>query len=110
MQATERRTMVAHGRPAMCELRFAAACQVVVHRKSNIALAPQTLEDYRAQTRAHMDATQAGRGVMVLGTSGMITSVPASEPRCRGSMKAGRDVHVVSCRVDDVERRTRNGS
>ena len=41
------------------------APQVVIHWKSDVDLAPETLEHYRAQLRTCLDATGAERGLIV---------------------------------------------
>ncbi|MBX9757707.1 MAG: UvrD-helicase domain-containing protein [Beijerinckiaceae bacterium] len=57
-------TLTAEGRPA-----------VVVDWKSDVAPAPGTLDHYRAQVRAYLDMTSAGRGLIVLMTSGAVIPV-----------------------------------
>ena len=49
--------------------------QVVVDWKSDVDLAPATIQHYRAQIRAYIDATGAKRGLVVAVTSGAIISV-----------------------------------
>ena len=49
--------------------------QVVVDWKSDVVLSPETLEHYRSQVRAYLDATGAERGLIVAMTSGTIISV-----------------------------------
>ena len=51
------------------------APQVVIDWKSDVNLAPETLEHYRAQIRAYLDATGAERGLIVAVTSGIVHSV-----------------------------------
>ena len=51
------------------------APQVVIDWKSDLDLAPETLEHYRAQVRAYLDATGAERGLIVALTSGTVISV-----------------------------------
>ena len=51
------------------------APQVVIDWKSDVDLAPETLEHYRAQVRAYLDATGAERGLIVAVTSGTVISV-----------------------------------
>ena len=51
------------------------APQVVIDWKSDVDLAPETLEHYRAQIRAYLDATGAERGLVVAMTSGTVISV-----------------------------------
>ena len=51
------------------------APQVVIDWKSDVDLAPDTLEHYRAQVRAYLDATGAERGLIVALTSGTVISV-----------------------------------
>jgi exodeoxyribonuclease-5 len=48
---------------------------VVVDWKSDVAPAPGTLDNYRAQVRAYLDMTGAERGLIVLMTSGTIIPV-----------------------------------
>ena len=45
------------------------------HRKSDVDLACETLERYRAQVRAYLDATGAEQGLIVVLTSGTVISV-----------------------------------
>ena len=49
--------------------------EVVVDWKSDVDPAPEMLEHYRSQVRAYLDMTGAGRGLIVLMTSGTIVSV-----------------------------------
>ena len=51
------------------------APQVVIDWKSDVDLAPETLEHYRSQVRAYLDATGAERGLIVALTSGTVISV-----------------------------------
>ena len=51
------------------------APQVVIDWKSDVNLGPETLEHYRAQVRAYLDATGAERGLIVAVTSGTVISV-----------------------------------
>ena len=48
---------------------------MVIDWKSDVDLAPETLEHYRAQVRAYLDATGAERGLIVALTSGTVISV-----------------------------------
>ena len=49
--------------------------QVVIDWKSDVDLAPEMLEHYRAQMRAYLDATSAECGLIVAVTSGTVVSV-----------------------------------
>ena len=49
--------------------------QVVIDWKSDVDPSPETLEHYRAQVRAYLDATGAERGLVVAVTSGTVTQV-----------------------------------
>ena len=51
------------------------APQVVIDWKSDVDLAPEAIQHYRAQMRAYLDATDAERGLVVAATSGTIISV-----------------------------------
>ena len=51
------------------------APRVVIDWKSDVDLAPDTIQHYRAQMRAYLDATGAERGLIVAVTSGTIISV-----------------------------------
>ncbi|WP_415301684.1 UvrD-helicase domain-containing protein [Alcaligenes sp. SJTW-7] len=62
-------TLTAEGRPA-----------VVVDWKSDVTPAPGTLDHYRAQVRAYLDMTGAGRGLIVLMTPGTIIPVLPTKP------------------------------
>jgi exodeoxyribonuclease-5 len=59
--------------------------QIVVDWKSDVAPTPETLEHYRLQVRAYLDMSEAGRGLIVLVTSGAVISVArrnAAVPSC----------------------------
>jgi exodeoxyribonuclease-5 len=62
-------TLTAEGRPA-----------VVVDWKSDVTPAPGTLDHYRVQVRAYLDMTGAGRGLIVLMTSGAVIPVLPTKP------------------------------
>ena len=49
--------------------------EVVVDWKSDVAPTPETLQHYRSQVRAYLDATQAARGLVVVVTNGSTFSV-----------------------------------
>ena len=49
--------------------------RVIIDWKSDVDLAPETLEHYRNQIRAYLDATGAERGLIVAVTSGTVVSV-----------------------------------
>ena len=51
------------------------ARQVIIDWKSDVDLAPETIQHYRAQMRAYLDATGAERGLVVAVTSGTVISV-----------------------------------
>ena len=51
------------------------APQVVIDWKSDVDLAPETIQHYRAQMRAYLDATGAERGLVVALTFGTVISV-----------------------------------
>ena len=51
------------------------APEVVVDWKSDVAPTPETLQHYRSQVRAYLDATQAARGLVVVVTNGSTFSV-----------------------------------
>ena len=54
--------------------------QVVVDWKSDVAPPPETLEHYCAQVRAYLDVTKAGRGLIVLATSGVVIPIARTRP------------------------------
>ena len=51
------------------------APEVVIDWKSDVDPAPETFEHYRAQLRAYLEMTGAGRGLIVSLTSGSIVQV-----------------------------------
>jgi len=53
--------------------------EVVIDWKSDVDPSPETLEHYRAQVRAYLDATGAARGLVVALTSGTVLSVTPTQ-------------------------------
>ncbi len=53
---------------------------VVIDWKSDVAPTPEMLEHYRDQVRAYLDIADAGRGLIVLATSGRVISVERPRP------------------------------
>ena len=51
------------------------APEVVIDWKSDVAPAPETLQHYRSQVRAYLDATEAERGLVVMMTDGAVIPV-----------------------------------
>ena len=52
--------------------------EVIIDWKSDVEPSPETLEHYRSQVRAYLEATGAERGLIVLVTSGLVIPVAAS--------------------------------
>ena len=55
--------------------RLASTPTVVIDWKTDVDPSPETLEHYRAQVRAYLDATGAARGLVVAVTSGTVLTV-----------------------------------
>ena len=72
---TEEREDVTAGIADAIGLGPDGAPQVVIDWKSDVDLAPDTIQHYRAQMRAYLDATGAERGLIVAVTSGTIISL-----------------------------------
>ncbi len=52
---------------------------LVVDWKSDVALTPETISDYRSQVRSYIDATGTAAGLIVFLSSGMVDRVMATQ-------------------------------